>query len=141
MGGEESEIVGDTVAVLFESAAFERSNNRVTARKLGMRTEASGRFERGVNCEGCMTALERACQLVEELGAGEIIGGYVDAYPNPKPVRTLKLEPERVSAYIGAEIGREFMVKTLEKLAFKVDGETVKENVWYKLVDGNIAEA
>ena len=142
MGGENSEITEQTEMIVFESAMFDSVSVRTTSRRLGMRTEASGRFERGVNCEGCMTALERACQLVEELGAGEIIGGYVDAYPNPKPVRTLKLEPERVSAYIGAEIDREFMVKTLEKLAFKVDGDQVTVPSWRDDMEGmaDIAE-
>lgn len=83
-----------------------------------------------------MTALERACQLVEELGAGHIIGGYVDAYPNPKPVRTLKLEPERISAYIGAEIDRDFMVKALEKLAFRVEGDQVTVPSWRDDMEG-----
>ena len=142
MGGENSEITEQTEMIVFESAMFDSVSIRTTSRRLGMRTEASGRFERGVNCEGCMTALERACQLVEELGAGEIIGGYVDAYPNPKPVRTLKLEPERVSAYIGAEIDRDFMVKTLEKLAFKVDGDVVTVPSWRDDMEGmaDIAE-
>jgi len=142
MGGENSEITEQTQMIVFESAMFNSVSVRTTSRRLGMRTEASGRFERGVNCEGCMTALERACQLVEELGAGEIIGGYVDAYPNPKPVRTLKLEPERVSAYIGAEIDRDFMVKTLEKLAFKVEGDNVIVPSWRDDMEGmaDIAE-
>ena len=142
MGGENSEITEQTEMIVFESAMFDSVSVRTTSRRLGMRTEASGRFERGVNCEGTMTALERACQLVEELGAGEIIGGYVDAYPNPKPVRTLKLEPERVSAYIGAEIDREFMVKTLEKLAFKVEGDIVTVPSWRDDMEGmaDIAE-
>ena len=142
MGGENSEITEQTEMIVFESAMFDSVSIRTTSRRLGMRTEASGRFERGVNCEGTMTALERACQLVEELGAGEIIGGYVDAYPNPKPVRTLKLEPERVSAYIGAEIDRDFMVKTLEKLAFKVEGDNVIVPSWRDDMEGmaDIAE-
>jgi len=142
MGGENSEITEQTEMIVFESAMFDSVSVRTTSRRLGMRTEASGRFERGVNCEGTMTALQRACQLVEELGAGEIIGGYVDAYPNPKPVRTLKLEPERVSAYIGAQIDREFMVKTLEKLAFKVEGDNVIVPSWRDDMEGmaDIAE-
>ncbi len=136
MGGENSEITENTQMIVFESAMFDSVSVRTTSRRLGMRTEASGRFERGVNCEGCMTALERACQLVEELGAGEIIGGYVDAYPNPKPVCTLTLEPQRISAYIGAEISREFMVKTLEKLAFRVEGDQVIVPSWRDDMEG-----
>ena len=142
MGGENSEITDQTQMIVFESAMFDSVSIRTTSRRLGMRTEASGRFERGVNCEGCMTALERACQLVEELGAGEIIGGCIDAYPVPKPVRTLKLEPERISSFIGAEISRAFMVKTLEKLSFTVDGDTVTVPSWRDDMEGmaDIAE-
>ena len=77
MGGEESEIVGDTASVLFESAAFERANNRITARKLGVRTEASGRFEKGVNPDGCRDALERACMLVNMLECGSVVPGVL----------------------------------------------------------------
>ena len=77
MGGEESEIVEGTARVLFESAAFDRANNRVTARKLGMRTEASGRFEKGVCAAGSMEALERACMLVNMLGCGKVVPGRV----------------------------------------------------------------
>ena len=77
MGGEESEIVEGTARVLFESAAFDRANNRVTARKLGMRTEASGRFEKGVCAAGSMEALERACMLVNMLGCGKVVPGGV----------------------------------------------------------------
>ena len=136
MGGENSEITDKTQMIVFESAMFDSVSIRTTSRRLGMRTEASGRFERGVNCEGCMTALQRALQLVEELGAGEIIGGYVDAYPEKKPVRTLTLEPEKMSAFIGADIPREFMVHTLEKLGFTVRGDQVTVPSWRDDMEG-----
>ena len=142
MGGENSEITEDTQMIVFESAMFDSVSIRTTSRRLGMRTEASGRFERGVDQEGCVTALQRACQLVEELGAGQIIGGIVDAYPVKKPVRVLTLRPERVNALIGAQVPRDFMVKTLEKLAFTVDGDKVTVPSWRGDMDGeaDIAE-
>ena len=142
MGGENSEITENTQMIVFESAVFDSVSIRTTSRRLGMRTEASGRFERGVDQEGCVTALERACQLVEALGAGQIIGGIVDAYPVKKPVRVLTLRPERVNALIGAEVPRDFMVKTLEKLAFTVDGDKVTVPSWRDDMDGeaDIAE-
>ncbi len=142
MGGENSEITENTGMIVFESAMFDSVSVRTTSRRLGMRTEASGRFERGVNSEGCLRALKRACQLVEQLGAGQIIGGIIDEYPNPKPVRVLKLEPEKVNALIGADVPREFMVKTLEKLAFTVEGDKVTVPSWRDDMEGtaDIAE-
>jgi len=116
MGGEESEIVGDTVAVLFESAAFERSNNRVTARKLGMRTEASGRFEKGVNPDGSLEALERACMLVEMLECGEVVPGVFDHNPNPVQPRTIEAEVARVCRRNGVEVSGEEMEEILNRL-------------------------
>ena len=136
MGGENSEITDATKMIVFESAAFDSVSVRTTSRRLGMRTEASGRFERGVNREGCRVALERACQLVEALGAGEIIGGVIDEYPQPKPVRKLKLNETRINALIGAEIPRAFMVKTLEKLGFRVEGDQVIVPSWRDDMEG-----
>ena len=116
MGGEESEIVGDTASVLFESAAFERSNNRVTARKLGMRTEASGRFEKGVNPDGCREALERACMLVEMLECGDVVPGVFDHNPNPVQPRTIEAEVARVCRRNGVEVSGEEMEEILNRL-------------------------
>ena len=82
MGGANSEIEDDTSTVVFESAAFLGSSVRVTAKKLGMRTESSARFEKGLDCEQTVTALERACELVTMLGAGEVVNGMIDVYPH-----------------------------------------------------------
>ena len=127
MGGEESEIVEDTVSVLFECAAFERGNNRVTARSLGIRTESSGRFEKGVCPETAMQALDRACMLVEQLECGDIVPGAYDNYPNPKPVKRITASCERIKRRIGVEISNEKMEDILLSLNIDValDGDTL----------------
>ena len=125
MGGANSEIEDDTSTVVFESAAFLGSSVRVTAKKLGMRTESSARFEKGLDCEQTVTALERACELVTMLGAGEVVSGLIDVYPHKKEIATVKFEPERMNRFLGINITREEMVKILEKLDFKVEGDTI----------------
>ncbi len=121
MGGEESEIVNDTASVLFECAAFERGNNRVTARKLGIRTESSGRFEKGVCAETAMQALDRACMLVEQLECGEIVPGAFDNYPNPKPQRVITASCDRIRKRIGVNVENEKMEDIL--LSLNIDTE------------------
>ncbi len=116
MGGEESEIVNDTASVLFECAAFERANNRVTARKLGVRTEASGRFEKGVCPDTAMEALERACMLVNMLECGKVVPGAFDHYPNPKPPVEIEAEVERIRRRIGVNVPAEDMEDILNRL-------------------------
>ena len=127
MGGLESEIEEDTRTLLFECAAFDRSSTRLTARALGIRTESSGRFERGVNPRTVMQALDRACHLIRELDAGEVVSGLIDLYPAP-------LEPARVKASVksiaergGVDIGAEEMVSILRRLHFTVEqsGDTL----------------
>ena len=116
MGGEESEIVEGTARVLFESAAFDRANNRVTARKLGMRTEASGRFEKGVCAAGSMEALERACMLVNMLGCGKVVPGAFDSYPNPLEPRVVEASVERICRLNGVRVPGERMEDILNDL-------------------------
>ena len=125
MGGEESEIVSDTASVLFECAAFERGNNRVTARTLGIRTEASGHFEKGVCPATCMEALERACMLVEMLGCGDIVPGCFDNYPDPKPETVITASAERIRRRIGVDVPTETMEDILLSLNIdtEVDGD------------------
>lgn len=125
MGGANSEIEENTSTVVFESAAFLGSSVRVTAKKLGMRTESSARFEKGLDCEQTVAALERACELVTMLGAGEVVNGMLDVYPHKKEIATVKFEPERMNRFLGINITREEMVKILEKLDFKVEGDTI----------------
>ncbi len=116
MGGEESEIVDDTASVLFECAAFERANNRVTARRLGIRTESSGRFEKGVCPETAMEALERACMLVNMLECGKVVPGCYDNYPNPKQPVQIDAEVDRICRRIGVDVPAETMEDILNRL-------------------------
>ena len=116
MGGEESEIESDTASVLFECAAFERANNRVTARKLGVRTEASGRFEKGVCPATALEALERACMLVNMLECGDIVPGVYDNYPNPKEGKTIEASVDRVCRLNGVQVSADDMEDILNRL-------------------------
>ncbi|MFV0399793.1 MAG: phenylalanine--tRNA ligase subunit beta [Oscillospiraceae bacterium] len=125
MGGEWSGVYDDTATVIFEAACFDGAGVRRTAKKLGMRTESSGRFEKGLDSRACMPALKRACELVELLGAGTVADGFLDADSGEKPPVTLLLEPEKISAHIGVEIPREQMVHNLELLGFAVEGDSV----------------
>lgn len=122
MGGHGSEIKPDTTAVIFESANFAPVNIRLTSKKLGLRTEASGRYEKGIDPELAKIALDRACHLVEQLGAGEVVGGMIDIYPAPKTARKLSLNVEKVNSFIGVkDITADMIVKYLEPLEFKVE--------------------
>ncbi|HWQ29371.1 MAG TPA: phenylalanine--tRNA ligase subunit beta [Negativicutes bacterium] len=124
MGGHGSEIKADTTAVIFESANFNPVNIRLTSKKLGLRTEASGRYEKGIDPELTMFALDRACSLVEQLGAGEVVGGVIDIYPSPKPVRKLSLNVEKVNSFIGVkDITEEMIANYLTSLEFKVEAK------------------
>ena len=116
MGGEESEIVQDTASVLFECAAFERANNRVTARKLGIRTESSGRFEKGVCPETCMEALDRACMLVNMLECGKVVPGCCDHYPAPREPVEIEADVDRICRRIGVDVPAETMEDILDRL-------------------------
>ena len=121
MGGEESEITESTKTILFECAAFDRTSIRLTSRALGIRTESSGRFERGVNEKTVMDALLRACQMVNELDAGDVVSGVIDVYPNPMKPVTLKVSCKNICIRAGVEVAPEDMKKILEKLLFTVE--------------------
>ncbi len=121
MGGENSEVRDETTTVLFESATFVGSSVRITAKKLGLRTESSSRYEKGLDTENTYPAVMRACELIEELGCGEVVDGVIDIY-NKKPEEVkIKFEPERINKFIGFEVSEEFMVKALTDLGFKVE--------------------
>ncbi|MDO5325766.1 MAG: phenylalanine--tRNA ligase subunit beta [Clostridia bacterium] len=120
MGGEESEITEATREVLFECASFDRASIRVTARSLGIRTESSGRFERGVSPATVMDALNRACQMVNELDAGDVISGVIDIYPKPVEPVTLTVSCARMARRAGVDIAPEEMENILRKLLFTV---------------------
>ncbi len=130
MGGENSEIVGDTAMVLFESACFNGPSVRRTATALGMRTDASSRFEKGLDAEGTVRAVQRACELVEMLGCGEVVEGILDVYPGKKAQTTLKLEPEKVNALLGTDVDEATMRKILSDLGFGFDGDTILVPSW-----------
>ena len=125
MGGENSEIKDSTTTVVFESANFEGTSVRVTGKKNGMRTESSARFEKGLDPENTIPALQRACELVELLGAGEVVDGTIDIYPGKKAPITLPLNPKVINEFLGVEISEEFMIETLEKLECKVENGVI----------------
>ncbi len=125
MGGENSEITDNTATVIFESACFEGSSVRVSAKKLGMRTESSARFEKGLDPENCRIALERACELVQLLGAGEVVPCVIDEYPGKKESVKLTLDAEKINKFLGIDLDRATMVSYLAKLGVEVDDNNV----------------
>ena len=130
MGGLNSEIVGDTVDVVFESANFDGTTIRKTALALGMRTEASAKFEKGLDILNTLPAVNRACELVELLGAGEVLDGVIDILNYVPQPRVLKLEPEKINALLGTDVEAPEMVRILEKLGFGVSGGDVTVPSW-----------
>ncbi|WP_031475474.1 phenylalanine--tRNA ligase subunit beta [Agathobaculum desmolans] len=126
MGGANSEIEEDTRTVVFESACFHGATVRVTAKALGMRTEASGRFEKGLDPRMTLDAVNRACELVEQLGAGEVVDGVIDVdHSDPAPVR-LPFEPEQMNGLLGLNLSAAEQQACLEKLGFAVEnGEVI----------------
>ena len=125
MGGEFSGIQDDTNTVVFESANFLGSSVRITAKKLGMRTESSGRYEKGLDSRMCLPAVERACQLVEMLGAGEVVGGYIDIDNANEAPLTVPFQPEWINRFLGIDISAEKMISILEKIGYKVENNII----------------
>ena len=125
MGGANSEIKDDTTTVVFESASFLGTSVRVTAKKNGMRTESSSRFEKGLDPENAMAGLLRACELIQLLGAGDVVDGTIDVYPVKPTAPTLPLEVEKINRFLGVELSKEYMVDILTRLECKVEGDTV----------------
>ncbi|MDR0818973.1 MAG: phenylalanine--tRNA ligase subunit beta [Oscillospiraceae bacterium] len=132
MGGENSEITDDTKTIVLESATFNGTSVRKTALALGMRTDASSRFEKGLDIDNTVPAVERACELISQLGAGEIVGGISDVWGSKieKSGQNLQLEPNKINALLGTNISTEFMLKTLADLGFSVNGEKVSAPSW-----------
>lgn len=124
MGGEYSGIMEDTNTVVFESAYFEPVQVRRTAKKLGMRTDASARYEKGLDPEGCLRTLERAFELVELLGAGEPVRTHIDLNYNEKQRNRIPFDPEWINKFLGTDISREEMCDTMKMLEIEVDGDT-----------------
>ena len=142
MGGANSEIVGDTAQVLFESANFNGTSIHRTAAALNMRTDASSRYEKGLDPMNTLKAVERACELVELLGAGEVVDGVMDVIAKDSNPVTVKLEPEKVNGLLGTDVSREEMVRILESLDFTVEGDTIHVPSWRSDVEhySDIAE-
>ena len=125
MGGENSGIHEGTHTVVFESACFKGSSVRVTAKKLGMRTESSSRFEKGLDPQNCLPAVMRACELVEQLGAGEVVDGVIDVDNSGYQPTVLHLDPVWINTFLGTDISREKMEEILKNLQFGIDGENI----------------
>lgn len=121
MGGENSKITDDVKTMLFEAATFDGTNIRKATKRLGLRTDASGKFEKGLDPENALEAMNRACQLIEELGAGEIVGGVVDVYPNKKERVRVPFEPERINALLGTNVSVEEMLGYFKMLELDYD--------------------
>ncbi len=119
MGGLESEITENTKEILFECAAFDRTLTRVVSRRLGIRTESSGRFEKGVNPATVKTAMDRACELITLLDAGDVVSGVIDLYPNPVKAQPLTCSVERIAHRAGVDIKGKEMVDILKRLDFE----------------------
>ncbi|MBP0960001.1 MAG: phenylalanine--tRNA ligase subunit beta [Oscillospiraceae bacterium] len=124
MGGEYSGIMDDTTTVVFEAACFNGASVRTTAKKLGMRTDASSRFEKGLDAENCYDALMRACQLVEMLGAGEVLTKIIDKDYSDKAPKCVDFDSKWINNFLGTDIPESDMIKYLDKLGFEVkDGK------------------
>ena len=125
MGGANSEIKDSTTTVVFESACFSGPSVRVTAKKNGMRTESSSRFEKGLDPENCIGGLLRACELVQLLDAGDVVDGLIDVYPTKPEAVKLPLDVEKINAFLGTELDYDYMKSVLERLDCKVVGNEI----------------
>ena len=124
MGGENSMITDDVTTMLFEAACFDGTNIRLSGKKVGMRTDASAKFEKGLDPNLAMEAMDRACQLIEELGAGEVVGGAVDIYPVKKEGTRIPFEPEKYNRLLGTDIAPETMLAYFKKIELGYDEST-----------------
>ena len=123
MGGLNSEIEKDTQTVVFESAMFYGGNIRKTAKKVGLRTESSARYEKGLSSENTLRAINRAVELVELLGVGEVVEGKIDVYPTKQKINKIKLDVDKINTLLGTNISKQEMINILEKLDIKVEND------------------
>ena len=130
MGGANSEITDGTATVVFESANFLGASVRVSAKKQGMRTESSARFEKGLDPENTLAAIDRACELVEMLGAGDVVDGTIDLYPGKKPLREVTFNAAKINAFLGTSVPEDYMRSVLSRLGFVLAGERVTIPSW-----------
>ena len=119
MGGENSMITDNVKTVLFESACFDGTNIRLSSKRIGLSTDSSFKFTKGLDPNNAIDAINRACQLVEEMGCGDVVGGVVDVYPNPVKEKILPFEPDRYNSLLGTDISKDEMLKIFEKLELK----------------------
>lgn len=124
MGGENSMITDDVKTMLFEAACFDGTNIRKSSKKVGLRTDASGKFEKGLDPNNAQAAIDRACQLIEELGAGEVVGGTVDVYGKKKEPVRVPFDADKINALLGTNIPEEEMLGYFEKIGLSYDGES-----------------
>ena len=125
MGGLNSEIEADTKTVVFESAVFYGGSVRKTAKKVGLRTEASSRFEKGLSAENALRAANRAVELVEQIGAGEAVEGKIDVYPTKQKINQIKLDVSKINSLLGTHLSKQEILDILEKLDIKVEKDMV----------------
>ena len=124
MGGENSMITDEVHTVLFEAACFNGTNIRLSSKKIGLRTDASGKFEKGLDPNNAQAAIDRACQLMEEIGAGEVVGGMVDVCSETREPVRVPFEPERINALLGTELTKEEMLGYLARVELAYDENT-----------------
>jgi len=124
MGGENSKITDEVRTMVFESACFDGTNIRLSSKKVGLRTDASGKFEKGLDPNNAKAAIDRACQLIEELGAGEVVGGMVDIYSEKREVKRVAFEPERMNRLLGTDIKAGTMLEYYKRLELEYDEKT-----------------
>ena len=124
MGGENSMITDDVTTMLFEAACFDGVNIRKSSKRVGLRTDASGKFEKGLDPNNAMDALNRACQLVEEMGAGEVVGGAVDVYSKKKEPVRVPFDAAKINRMLGTDISEEVMIGYFKKIDLGYDAET-----------------
>lgn len=124
MGGENSMITDDVKTMLFEAACFDGTNIRLSSKRIGLRTDASAKFEKGLDPNNAKAAIDRACQLVEELGAGEVVGGIVDVYSKVKEPVRIAFEPEKINALLGTDISADEMLAYFRKIDLEYDTDT-----------------
>lgn len=123
MGGENSMITDNVQTMLFEAACFDGTNIRLSSKKIGLRTDASSKFEKGLDPNNAIEAINRACQLIEELGAGEVVGGVVDVYGKVKEGRRIPFDAQKVNALLGTDIAKETMIGYFKKIELDYDDE------------------
>lgn len=123
MGGENSMITDDVDAILFEAACFDGTNIRLSGKKLGMRTDAQSKFEKGLDPNNASAAIDRACQLIEVLGCGEVVGGMVDVYGKVKEPHEIPFQPERINHLLGTDLSAEQMLDYFKSLELEYDAD------------------